>query len=91
MYVWNYESPLGGMTLGSDGTSLTGLWFDEQERYANPLPVGCEEKMLPVFADTCRWLDICNGNFRVRAEAATGNLWASDPACYLTDEEIGLK
>ncbi len=37
---------------------------------------------------TCRWLDICNGNFRVRAEAATGNLWASDPACYLTDEEI---
>ncbi|SKC36520.1 methylated-DNA-[protein]-cysteine S-methyltransferase [Bacteroidales bacterium WCE2004] len=58
MYVWHYESPLGGMTLGSDGTSLAGLWFDEQERYANPLPVGCEEKMLPVFADTCRWLDI---------------------------------
>lgn len=37
---------------------------------------------------TCRWLDICGGNFRVRAEAATGDLWASDPACYLTDEEI---
>lgn len=36
----------------------------------------------------CRWLDICNGNFRVRAQAATGDLWASDPACYLTDEEI---
>ena len=38
----------------------------------------------------CRWLDICGGNFRVRAEAATGDLWASDPACYLTDGEIGL-
>ncbi len=38
----------------------------------------------------CRWLDICAGNFRVRAEAATGDLWAPDPACYLTDEEIGL-
>lgn len=38
----------------------------------------------------CRWLDICAGNFRVRAEAATGDLWASDPACYLTDEEIGI-
>ncbi len=38
----------------------------------------------------CRWLDICGGNFRVRAEAATGDLWAPDPACYLTDEEIGL-
>ncbi|MDY0132184.1 MAG: 12,18-didecarboxysiroheme deacetylase [Desulforegulaceae bacterium] len=37
---------------------------------------------------TCKWLDICAGNFRVRAEAATGDVWASDPACYLTDEEI---
>ncbi len=36
----------------------------------------------------CRWLDVCGGNFRVRAEAATGDLWAPDPACYLTDEEI---
>jgi Fe-coproporphyrin III synthase len=36
----------------------------------------------------CRWLDICGGNFRVRAEALTGNVWAPDPACYLTDEEI---
>ncbi|MBN2133717.1 MAG: 12,18-didecarboxysiroheme deacetylase [Sedimentisphaerales bacterium] len=36
---------------------------------------------------TCRFLDVCNGNFRVRAEA-TGDLWAPDPACYLTEEEI---
>ncbi|MCG8403350.1 MAG: SPASM domain-containing protein, partial [Firmicutes bacterium] len=37
---------------------------------------------------TCRWLDMCNGNFRARAEAVHGDFWASDPACYLTDEEI---
>jgi 12,18-didecarboxysiroheme deacetylase len=37
---------------------------------------------------TCRFLDICGGNFRARAEAATGDLWGVDPACYLTDEEI---
>ena len=37
---------------------------------------------------SCKWLDICAGNFRVRAEAVTGDLWAADPACYLTDEEI---
>jgi len=37
---------------------------------------------------TCRWLDVCGGNFRARAEAVTGELWAPDPACYLTDEEI---
>jgi len=36
----------------------------------------------------CRWLSICGGNFRVRAEAVTGDLWAPDPACYLTDDEI---
>ena len=39
---------------------------------------------------SCRWLEVCAGNFRVRAEAATGDLWAPDPACYLTEEEIGL-
>ncbi|MGZ3594044.1 MAG: radical SAM protein [Syntrophales bacterium] len=36
----------------------------------------------------CRWLDICGGNFRARAEAVTGDIWAPDPACYLTEEEI---
>ena len=38
----------------------------------------------------CKWLDICNGNFRVRAEAVTGDVWAEEPDCYLTDEEIGV-
>ena len=39
----------------------------------------------------CRFLDICGGNFRARAEAVHGDIWAEDPACYLTDEEIGIK
>ena len=38
----------------------------------------------------CKWLDICSGNFRARAEAYYGDKWEPDPACYLTDEEIGL-
>lgn len=37
---------------------------------------------------TCTWLSICGGNFRVRAEAKAGDIWAEDPQCYLTDEEI---
>lgn len=37
----------------------------------------------------CRWLEACNGNLRARAQAATGDFWASDPSCHLTDEEIG--
>ena len=36
----------------------------------------------------CRFLAICGGNFRARAEAQYGDIWAEDPACYLTDEEI---
>ncbi len=36
----------------------------------------------------CKWLDICNGNFRVRSEAKEDDLWAPDPACYLTGGEI---
>ena len=36
----------------------------------------------------CRFLDICGGNFRARAEAVHGDVWAPDPACYLTDAEI---
>ncbi|MDD4952525.1 MAG: SPASM domain-containing protein, partial [Desulfovibrionaceae bacterium] len=37
---------------------------------------------------TCRYLNICAGNFRARAEAYYGDIWAEDPACYLSDEEI---
>ncbi|MBI2843761.1 MAG: radical SAM protein [Armatimonadetes bacterium] len=36
----------------------------------------------------CKWIDVCNGNFRSRAIAVHGDTWAEDPACYLTDEEI---
>lgn len=36
----------------------------------------------------CRFLSVCAGNFRARAEAYYGDIWAQDPACYLTDEEI---
>ncbi|MEA3416910.1 MAG: 12,18-didecarboxysiroheme deacetylase [Thermodesulfobacteriota bacterium] len=61
------------------------IWTDTSE----PLMKKLKEKKKHVTGrcSTCRWLDICAGNFRVRAEA-TGDLWAPDPACYLTDEEI---
>lgn len=36
----------------------------------------------------CRFLDVCGGNFRARAEAVTGDIWGEDPTCYLTDAEI---
>ena len=57
-YTWRYESPLGGITLGSDGTSLIGLWFDGQMHFADVLSPEHEERLIPVLKDTCRWLDI---------------------------------
>lgn len=32
---------------------------------------------------TCRWIDVCGGNFRARGEAVTGDVWGEDPSCYL--------
>ncbi|OGP97755.1 MAG: 12,18-didecarboxysiroheme deacetylase [Deltaproteobacteria bacterium RBG_19FT_COMBO_52_11] len=65
---------------------FSAIWMDTQE----PLMAKLKEKRKHVKGRcaSCRWLDVCSGNFRVRAEAATGDLWAPDPACYLTDEEI---
>jgi len=44
---------------------------------------------LPERCGNCRFLDVCNGNLRTRAEAATGNWLGMDPSCYLTDAEVG--
>ena len=38
----------------------------------------------------CKFFDMCNGNLRARAESYSGDFQAPDPACYLTDEEIGI-
>jgi radical SAM protein with 4Fe4S-binding SPASM domain len=38
----------------------------------------------------CRFLTVCGGGLRARADFAAGDPWAPDPACYLTDEEIGI-
>lgn len=64
------------------------IWMDT----SNPLMARLKEKKKHVTGRCaeCRWLDICGGNFRVRAEAVSGDVWAPDPACYLTDEEIAL-
>lgn len=62
------------------------IWTD----LSDPLMAKLKDKKRYVKGrcSTCKWLDLCGGNFRVRAEAVTGDLWAPDPACYLTDDEI---
>jgi radical SAM protein with 4Fe4S-binding SPASM domain len=46
---------------------------------------------LPSRCQACRFVDVCNGNLRTRAEAATGNWLGQDPSCYLTDAEIASR
>ena len=65
---------------------FSAIWTD----LSNPVMAKLKEKKRHVKGRcaACSWLDICGGNFRVRAEAVTGDMWAPDPACYLSDEEI---
>ena len=58
-YISHYDSPLGAMTMASDGFCLIGLWFDGQKYFASILDKGCKERDdLPVFEETRRWLDL---------------------------------
>ena len=57
-YIGHYTSPLGGITLSSDGTAITGLWFDGQKYFGATLPQHPVEQELPVFAQTRHWLDL---------------------------------
>lgn len=53
-----YHSPLGLITLASDGVALTGLWLEGQKYFAATLSEKAEVCDLPVFQETCKWLDL---------------------------------
>ncbi|MBQ9990722.1 MAG: methylated-DNA--[Lachnospiraceae bacterium] len=57
-YIHYYESPIGTITMASDGEALSGLWFNGQKYYADCLEIEHEEKFLPVFEQTSKWLDL---------------------------------
>ncbi|MBI2171107.1 MAG: radical SAM protein [Chloroflexi bacterium] len=62
------------------------IWEDT----THPIMAGLKARPRPLEGRcaACPALPLCNGNLRVRAETATGNPWAPDPACYLTDLEL---
>ena len=77
------------LTLGNvQEKPFSKIWTDEENEFLMKL----KNKKAHVTGrcSKCKWLNICGGNFRVRAEAVYDDVWAPDPACYLTDEEIGL-
>lgn len=62
------------------------IWQD----VSDPIMGGLKDRLdkLEGRCGTCRFKQVCGGSLRARAEISTGNPWASDPGCYLTDEEI---
>ena len=58
VYKHHYISPLGNISLASNGETLTGLWFDGQKYFPHNLISESIEAELPIFTQTCNWLDI---------------------------------
>ena len=60
-YIHCYQSPLGRITLASDGQALTGLWFDNQKYFGTTLSGEDKKENLLIFEQAVRWLDIYFG------------------------------
>ena len=79
---WDYD-------LGSvKERPFSEIWEDTSD----PLMAGLKLRKRPIEGRCaeCRYLSMCGGNSRTRAWQLTGNPWAEDPGCYLSDEEIGV-
>jgi heme d1 biosynthesis protein len=80
-YWWHYS--LGNVR----SRPFSEIWND----VSDPIMAGLKRKPRAVKGrcGACAYFDICGGNTRVRALQVTGDVWAEDPGCYLTDAEIG--
>ncbi len=58
IFTTHLPTPLGEITLASNGQALTGLWFSGQKYYGSTLNGPCEERALPVFDQTREWLEL---------------------------------
>lgn len=53
-----YSSPVGRLTLASDGEALSGLWLEGQKYFGASVPGAMRERDdLPVFRSARDWLD----------------------------------
>lgn len=68
--------------------TFSDIWRDTSD----PLMAGLKAvpRSIKGRCGDCHYFDVCGGNTRVRALQLTGDAWQEDPACYLSDEEIGL-
>lgn len=69
--------------------SFYRTWFESDDELLRKLRE--RQKHIHGRCAQCRLFEICGGGMRVRADIMLGDAFASDPACYLSDEEIGLR
>ncbi len=65
--------------------SFREIWYDENNALLKALRE--KAKHLKGRCGLCNYKTICGG-CRIRAEAVSGDIWAEDPICYLTEQEI---
>ena len=58
VYTYHYDSPLGGITIASNGVELTGLWFEGQKYFANTLPEDYVPQETKILTEAKKWLDV---------------------------------
>ncbi|MFP7570533.1 heme d1 biosynthesis radical SAM protein NirJ [Marivita sp. S2033] len=75
-------------TIGSvKDTPFSELWSGDDPMLAQ---LRTRPRPLKGRCGACAHQSICGGNTRIRALQLTGDPWAEDPACYLSNEEIGI-
>ena len=81
-FWWNYN--LGNVKE----RAFSEIWPDTSD----PLMAGLKSRPRPLKGrcGACSYQAVCGGNTRVRAYQLSGDPWAEDPACYLSNSEIGL-
>ncbi len=81
-FWWNYN--LGNVKE----RAFSDIWTDTSDSLMAGLKM--QTRPLRGRCRVCPELAVCGGNTRVRAWQMTGDPWWADPACYLSDEELGI-
>jgi heme d1 biosynthesis radical SAM protein NirJ len=68
---------------------FSSIWSD----VADPIMAGLKRRPRSIGGrcGACAYFAICGGNTRIRALQLTGDPWAEDPGCYLSNAEIGIE
>lgn len=68
---------------------FSAIWQDRSD----PIMAGLKQRPRTIGGrcGACAHFGICGGNTRIRALQLTGDPWAEDPGCYLSNAEIGIE